>query len=70
MFTKSYESKRPEEFKVSITTDRIDLYTANVPAHLHYKEHTVLLSHSLHSKIQVFVEIYTMDHIQMYPDTF
>ena len=41
MFTKSYESKRPEEFKVSITTDRIDLYTANVPAHLHYKEHTV-----------------------------
>ena len=31
MFTESYESKRPEEFKMSITTDRIDLYTANVP---------------------------------------
>ena len=28
---------------MSITTDRIDLYTANVPAHLQYKEHTVLL---------------------------
>ena len=42
MFTKFYESKMPEEFKVSITTDRIDLYTANVLAHLHYKEHTVL----------------------------
>ena len=27
---------------MSITTDRIDLYTANVPAHLQYKEHTVL----------------------------
>ena len=38
MFTKSYESKRPQEVKVSITTDRIDLYTANVPAHLQYKE--------------------------------
>ena len=41
MFTKPYESKRPEEFKVSITTDRIDLYTGNVPTHLQYKEHTV-----------------------------
>ena len=70
MFTRSYESMRPEEFKVSITTDCIDLYTANVPAHLQYKEHVVLLSYSLRSKIEVLVEISTMDHIQMYPDTF
>ena len=67
MFTRSYGSKR---LKVSITTDHIDLYTAKVPAHLQYKEHTVLLSYSLRSKIEVLVEISTMDHIQMYPDTF
>ncbi|KAF7000868.1 hypothetical protein CFC21_016660 [Triticum aestivum] len=48
MFIRSYESKR---LKVSITTDHIDLYTANVPAHLQYKEHTILLSYSLRSKI-------------------
>ncbi|EMS63197.1 hypothetical protein TRIUR3_26721 [Triticum urartu] len=48
MFIRSYESKR---LIVSITTDRIDLYTANVPAHLQYKEHTIPLSYSLRSKI-------------------
>ena len=36
---------------MSITTDRIDLYTTNVSAHLQYKEHIVLLSYSLRSKI-------------------
>ena len=36
-----------EELKVSMTSDRIDMYTANVPAPLHYKEHTVQLLYPL-----------------------